>query len=141
MKNHYEQLIKKQAELTTLVAKLAAENRPPSLEEKTQLETIKTEVAAIEKAFADEGRKLALAGLDKGNQPQRDQITILKKGESLETYTKQFVPEEQQELNLGKILKGYITGNWEAQSWSARRRARARRVRAAFSSLSWFPLA
>ena len=89
MKNHYEQLIKKQAELTTLVAKLAAENRAPSAEEKTQLETIKTEVAAIEKAFADEGRKLALAGLDKGNQPQRDQITILKKGESLEEHTKQ----------------------------------------------------
>ncbi len=61
MKNHYEQLIKKQAELTTLVAKLAAENRAPSAEEKNQLETIKTEVAAIEKAFADEGRKLALA--------------------------------------------------------------------------------
>ena len=66
MKNHYEQLIKKQAELTTLVAKLAAENRVPSAEEKTQLETIKTEVAAIEKAFADEGRKLALARSGQG---------------------------------------------------------------------------
>lgn len=112
MKNHYEQLIKKQAELTTLVAKLAAENRAPSAEEKNQLETIKTEVAAIEKAFADEGRKLALAGLDKGNQPQRDQITILKKGESLEEHTRKFVDESQAELNLGKILRGFVTGDW-----------------------------
>jgi hypothetical protein len=101
MKNHYEQLIKKQAELTTLVAKLAAENRAPSAEEKTQLDAIKAEVATIEKAFADEGRKLALANLDKGNHVQKDQITILKKGEPLETYTKHFVPEEQQAMNLG----------------------------------------
>lgn len=112
MKNHYEQLIKKQAELTTLVAKLAAENRAPSPEEKTQLDAIKAEVATIEKAFADEGRRLALAALDKGNQAQKDQITFIKKGESLEAYTKQFVPEEQAEMNLGKILRGYITGNW-----------------------------
>jgi HK97 family phage major capsid protein len=112
MKNRYQELITKQAALTTLVAKLAAENRGPDEQEKQQLETIRKEVKDIEAAFAEDGRKLALAALDKGNHAQKDQITFIKKGESLEAYTKQFVPEEQQELNLGKIIKGYLTGNW-----------------------------
>jgi HK97 family phage major capsid protein len=107
--NVYESLIQKQAELSTLVATMAAENRGPSDSEKAQLETLKSDVAAIKASFESEGRKAFLSSLE----TKEDKRVLLAKGDSFETAVKGSYPDEYNRLSIAKYLRGVVTGEWE----------------------------
>jgi HK97 family phage major capsid protein len=104
--NHYEELVKKQAEISTIVSTLAAENRTPNDSEKAQLDTLKGDVAAIKANFESEGRKAFLGSLE----TKQDKRVLLAKGESFES-TVSF-PDEHKRLSIGKLLRGWIDGDW-----------------------------
>ncbi len=108
--NHYESLVTKHADLSAIVAKCATENRAPSDEEKKRLDTLKSEIETIRKDFENEGRKRFAANLDR--ESRKDGITLLKKEDSLEKHYRPYCPEEHAELSLGKMLKGFVTGDW-----------------------------
>ena len=122
--NHYERLVTKQAELSTIVAKLAAENRAPSAEEKTQLDGIQAEVKAIRQQFEDEGRKRFAENL---GATENKKAVMLKKGESLEKHVmaRGEYSEEEKNLDLGKILKGITFGDWSGATLERKAMAEA----------------
>ena len=106
----YSSILTKHSELSTIIAKIAAENRAATAEETKQLDTLKSEIETIRKDFESEGRKRFAANLDR--ESRKDGITLLKKGDSLEKHYRPHCPEEHAELNLGKLLKGFVSGDW-----------------------------
>jgi HK97 family phage major capsid protein len=107
--NAYEQLVTKQAEISTIVSTLAAENRTPNDSEKAQLETLKGDVAAIKANFESEGRKAFLGSLE----TKQDKQILLAKGDSFEHACKGSYPDEMNRLSISKYLRGIVTGEWE----------------------------
>jgi HK97 family phage major capsid protein len=106
--NHYEQLVQKQAALSELVAKLAAENRAPSPEEKSQLDTIQSEIKTIREDFESAGRKAFLQNL----APAAPKPALLTKDMSFAEHIKGSYAPEQEKLSLGRLLNGYINNDW-----------------------------
>lgn len=110
--NTYQKLMEKHAALTGLLAKMAAENRGPNTEEKGQLEQLQKDVAALKLEHENEGRRRFAENL--GKTERKNGITMLKKGESLEKHyaARADYPEEWNEINTGKLLKGIVFGDW-----------------------------
>lgn len=104
----YDQLVTKQATLTGIVAKIAAEGRVATDEEKSQLDTLKADVDAIQKSWTDNGRRAFLAGLQK---PEKSNL-VLKANESFADTFKNQYPSELEGLNLGLLVRGVVTGEW-----------------------------
>lgn len=104
----YDQLLTKQATLTGIVAKIAAEGRAATDEEKTQLDGLKADVDAIQKSWTDNGRRAFLAGLQK---PEKSNL-VLKAGDSFADQFKGQYPSELEGLNLGLLVRGVVTGEW-----------------------------
>jgi HK97 family phage major capsid protein len=106
--NHYEKLVAKQAELSTIVAKLAAENRAPSAEEKTQLDGIQTEIKTIREDFESKGREAFLRGLETA----KPKGVVLTKEQRFSDAVKGSYPAEYANLSIGRLLNGYINHDW-----------------------------
>ena len=106
----YSLILTKHSELSGIISKIAAENRAATADESKQLDTLKSEIETIRKDFESEGRKRFAANLDR--ESRKDGLQLLKKGESLEKYYRPHCPEEHAELSLGKMLKGFVTGDW-----------------------------
>jgi HK97 family phage major capsid protein len=106
---HYDSIVQKHAQLSDLVAKLAAENRAPSDAEKQSLETLKAEIAAIKANWESEGRKAFLGGLHQ----QQERKPLLNTQDSLCEHIKGSYPEEFNRLSLGRLLRGWIAGSWD----------------------------
>jgi HK97 family phage major capsid protein len=106
--DHYTQLIKKQAELSTIVAKLAAENRAPSAEEKTQLDAIQIEIKTIREDFESKGREAFLRGLETA----KPKSTLLTKEQKFVDAVKGSYLPEYENLSIGRLLNGWINGDW-----------------------------
>jgi HK97 family phage major capsid protein len=104
----YDQLVTKQATLTGIVAKIAAEGRAATDEEKSQLDTLKADVDAIQKSWTDNGRRAFLAGLQK---PEKSNL-VLKANDSFADQFKGQYPNELEGLNLGLLVRGVVTGEW-----------------------------
>jgi HK97 family phage major capsid protein len=104
----YDQLVTKQATLTGIVAKIAAEGRVATDEEKSQLDTLKADVDAIQKSWTDNGRRAFLAGLQK---PEKSNL-VLKANDSFADQFKGQYPSELEGLNLGLLVRGVVTGEW-----------------------------
>jgi len=104
----YDQLVTKQATLTGIVAKIAAEGRAATDEEKSQLDTLKSEVDAIKSGWESNGRRAFLAGLQK---PEKSNL-VLKAGDSFADQFKGQYPSELEGLNLGLLVRGVVTGEW-----------------------------
>jgi len=104
----YDQLVTKQATLTGIVAKIAAEGRAATDEEKSQLDTLKSEVDAIKSGWESNGRRAFLAGLQK---PEKSNL-VLKANDSFADQFKNQYPSELEGLNLGLLVRGVVTGEW-----------------------------
>jgi len=105
----YDQLVTKQAELSGLVAKLAAEGRNADEGEKARLDALKGEIEGIQKSWQESGRRAFLAGLDQ-TETKRDKV--LKASESFaEVFKGGFAPEDEG-LDLGRLVRGIALGNW-----------------------------
>lgn len=104
----YDQLVTKQATLTGIVAKIAAEGRAATDEEKSQLDSLRADVDAIQKSWTDNGRRAFLAGLQK---PEKSNL-VLKAGDSFADQFKGQYPSELEGLNLGLLVRGVVTGEW-----------------------------
>ncbi len=108
--NHYESLVQKHADLSALVAKLASENRAPSAEEQKTLDTLKSEIETIRKDFESRGRKAFLDGLQ---ETKETKPVVLTTKQSFAEHVKGSYAPEMEKLSLGKLLNGYVNGNWD----------------------------
>jgi HK97 family phage major capsid protein len=106
----YADLISKQAVLSEIITKCATENRGPSSDEHTKLNTIKSEIDVLKSEWESAGRDAFLAGLNvrKDAKPR-----FLKHNETLAKALEGSYAPEMKQASLGKILRGYITGNWD----------------------------
>lgn len=104
----YDQLVTKQATLTGIVAKIAAEGRAATDEEKSQLDSLKADVDAIQKSWTDNGRRAFLAGLQK---PEKSNLVLKANDSFADTFKGQY-PNELEGLNLGLLVRGVVTGEW-----------------------------
>lgn len=112
-KNAYDLILSKQVELSTIITKCATENRAPSPEELTQLQTLKADIEATRAEWESTGRNaflasLAAPGATKSNNGQ----IVLKAADSFGKHLEGSYPDEFKGLSLGKLLRGYITGDW-----------------------------
>lgn len=106
----YDQIVTKQAALTSMLAKIASENRGPNEAEKGQLDSLKTEIEAIKTEWESEGRKRFLESL---NAPRvNGGPVVLKANQSFADVLKGSYPAEYENLSLRKILNGYVNGDW-----------------------------
>ncbi len=108
--NAYDAIVTKQAELTALAATLAAEDRKPTDDERARLIALKSEVEDIRKSWESDGRKRFLDGI--ARPPADSGPVVLKSIDSYATHIKGSYPDEFERLNLGRLLKGYIAGDW-----------------------------
>ncbi|HYD16745.1 MAG TPA: phage major capsid protein [Candidatus Nanoarchaeia archaeon] len=106
--NHYQELVTKQAELSALVAKMASENRGPNEDEKKQLENLQSAIKTIREDFESKGREAFLRNLETADPKS----VVLKKDESFADHVKGTYQSEYDRLSLGRLLKGYILGDW-----------------------------
>src|SRR4051812_41641210 len=106
--NPYDQIVEKQAVLTSILAKCASENRGPNAEEKAQLETLKADVDAIKSAWESDGRKRFLESL---GTPKPAGPVILKADQKFVDIVKGSYPAEQDGLSMGRLLRGYVGGD------------------------------
>jgi len=109
----YQKLMEKHSALTGMLAKMAAENRGPNTEEKTQLETLQKDVQALKLENENEGKQRFSEGLSRSER--KDGITLLKKGESLDKFhaDRARYPKEWDDINTGKLIKGVVFGDWD----------------------------
>jgi HK97 family phage major capsid protein len=108
--NPYDLIVSKQSELTSLLAKIAGENRGPNAEEKTQLDALKADVDRIKTEWESVGRQKFLESLS--NSRVDAGPVILKANEKFADAVKGSYPAEQDGLSLGRLLRGYINGDW-----------------------------
>ncbi len=107
-----DSIIEKHAELTGLVAKIGSEKRMPTDEELARIQSLNSEVETVRKSWESTGRAVFLAGV-RGSQSQADGPKVLKSSETLvDTWKGSYEPEYER-CSIGKILKGYIIGNWD----------------------------
>ena len=106
----YADLISKQAVLSEIITKCATENRGPSSDEQTKLNTIKSEIDVLKSDWESAGRDAFLAGLNvrKDAQPR-----FLKHDETLAKSLEGTYAPELKQASLGRLLRGYISGNWD----------------------------
>ena len=107
----YDLLVSKHAELSSITAKCAGENRSPSAEEAEHLNVLKSDIDAIRSEWESAGRQAFLSSLSFVKKEQRGQ-TVLKAEDSMAKHLEGTYPQEFKHLSLGKILRGYITGEW-----------------------------
>lgn len=107
----YETLTVKQGELTGIIAKLAAEGRGPTDEEKSRIDAIKAEVDALNADFASKGRKAFLDSVDHTRKHDGEAV-VLKADQTFAEHFKATYTAEEQNLNLGRLLKGVVLGDW-----------------------------
>jgi HK97 family phage major capsid protein len=112
-KNAYDLILSKQVELSSIITKCATENRAPSPEELTQLQTLKADIEATRAEWESTGRNaflasLAAPGVTKSNNGQ----LVLKAADSFGKHLEGTYPDEFKGLSLGKLLRGYVTGDW-----------------------------
>lgn len=105
----FDQLVTKQAELSGIVATLANEARTATDEEKSKLTALKIDIDAIQKSWTDNGRKAFLAGIDR-TEPKTG--LVLKGADSFADHFKSSYAPEDEHLNLGRLLKGVVLGEW-----------------------------
>lgn len=114
MNKQFLTLMQNQAELSGIVAKAASENRAFTDDEKARCLTLKAENEALTNELKEptsDGRKSFLSGL--GANAGHSGPMVLKSDQSLESIVKAQTPDEFREgLSLGRILKGYVTGDW-----------------------------
>lgn len=108
----YEAILAKHAELTGIVTKCATENRAPSPEEKTRLDALKGEIDAIKAEWESTGRKAFLESLAPPTKPEGAQV-VLKAADSLAKHLEGSYDAELKGASLGKILRGYVLGDWD----------------------------
>ena len=106
----YDQIISKHAELSEIITKCATENRAPSADENTRLDALKAEITTIKSEWEAKGRDAFLAGL---NTRKDAQPRFLKTEDSFAKTLEGTYDAEIKNLSLGKMLRGYITGNWD----------------------------
>lgn len=105
----YERLVNLQTDLSEIIAKCAAENRQPSTDEGKRIGDIQTELKAIRTEWESAGRTAFLAGLTtKTERP----LAVLKSDQRFADVVKGSYPADFERLSLGKILRGYMTGDW-----------------------------
>ena len=106
----YADIVSKHAVLSEIITKCAAENRAPSSDEQTKLNTIKSEIDSIKSDWESAGRNAFLAGLAvrKDVQPR-----FLKNDETLAKSLEGTYAPELKQASLGRLLRGYVTGNWD----------------------------
>jgi HK97 family phage major capsid protein len=108
--NVYEQLVEKQAVISSLVAKLASENRGPNEDEKGQLDSLKSDVDAIKSEWESIGRQKFLESLNPASKSAGP--VVLKADQSLVDMVKGAYPSEFEGLSMGRLLRGYVLGDY-----------------------------
>ena len=108
----YDQILSKHADLSAIITKCATENRAPSAEETSQLNTLKSEIDAIRSQWESKGRDAFLAGLAPSAKKPESAQTVLKSGDSFARHIEGSYPSEFKGCSLAKTLKGYVTGDW-----------------------------
>jgi hypothetical protein len=112
-KSAYDIILSKQVELSSIITKCATENRAPSPEEVTQLQTLKADIAAAQAEWESSGRNAFLASLaPPGTTKNNTGQLVLKAGDSFGKHLEGSYPDEFKGLSLGKLLRGYVTGDW-----------------------------
>jgi HK97 family phage major capsid protein len=106
----YDQIVTKHSELTGILAKIAAEDRKPTEDEKAQLAKLKADIDGIKSTWESDGRKRFLETLA---QPEATGQTVLKADQKFVDAVKGSYPSEFENLSLGRLIRGYVTGNWD----------------------------
>ena len=108
----YSTILQKQSSLAGIISLCATENRPPSDEEKIQLKSLSTEIDAVRSQWEGQGRAAFLASLSPTVRKASGGQIVLKAGESFGKHLEGTYPDEFKGLSLGKLLRGYIAGDW-----------------------------
>ena len=111
--NAYDLIISKHAELSNIITKCAADNRAPSSEESARLTVLKSEIDAIKSEWESTGRNAFLASLSTEVKKSQNGQIVLKSADSFAKHVEGTYPQEFKSLSIGKILRGYINGNWD----------------------------
>jgi HK97 family phage major capsid protein len=111
-KNAYDLILSKHAELSSIITKCATESRAPSPEEITLLETLKADIEATRSEWESTGRSAFLASLAPDVSKSSNGQIVLKAGDSFSKHLEGTYPDEFKGLSLGKLLRGYIAGDW-----------------------------
>ena len=108
--NAYDQVVTKHSELSALVAKLAGEDRKPTDDERARLTALQAEVDAIKSSWESDGRTRFLEGLQRPTLSSGP--VVLKASQSYADVLKGTYPVEWDRLSLGRVMRGYLTGDW-----------------------------
>lgn len=107
--NAYEALVAKSAEMTAIIGKIAEEGRMATDEEKARITALKSDVEKINADFASTGRKAFLGGVST-TSPKPGKI--LTKSESFADVFKGNHSPEDENLSLGRLIRGVALGDW-----------------------------
>lgn len=108
----YDSIVSKHSELSGLISKIATENRAPSEEERNQISTLQRDIEAIKSKWESNGRKAFFDSLKPSVEPTKDPLT-LKTADKFTDAVKGSYDPEYEALSFGKIVRGYLTGNWD----------------------------
>ena len=112
--SHYEEITTKHVALSSLLSKIADEDRKPNDTEKAELSQLRADIDTIKSAWESDGRKRFLEGLERKNETTGP--LVLKADQSFADTFKGTYDQDHERASVSRYLRGYLTGDWGGSS-------------------------